>query len=238
MKAIRPRKALSTLYRLYAGTRCPHENDCACRTSDWCPKASGIRFEEDPDYPMLHLAGCSMGYSRCCCRVLDEIESLSNELLMNAGIGGPPVPIEMIHLCDSRRPIEIRPFPLKAYFGCAWFLRNEWVIHLNSNDPPEVNRFTAFHEGFHILCRNSGISFSKIDERCRPLGERLADYFAASTLMPKKFVRALWPIVQDVNEMASRFEVPRSVMADWLRRLGYLTTEDSKVADSDGLISR
>ncbi|MFA4835103.1 MAG: ImmA/IrrE family metallo-endopeptidase [Dehalococcoidia bacterium] len=238
MKAIEPKKALSTLINLYSGNRCPHEQSCACRASDWCPKANGSETKAERDYPMLHLAGCSFGYDRCCCRVLDEIEALAHEFLDSAGISDPPVPIEMISLCDSRRPIEMRLLPLKAYFGCAWFLGNEWIVHLNSNNPPEVNRFTAFHEGFHIVCSNSGISFSKVDNRCRPLGERLADYFAASMLMPRQFVQELWPQVQDIEEMATRFGAPRIMMSDWLQRLGFLpvlTEDDQSVKTSSGL---
>jgi len=161
-----------------------------------------------------------MGYDRCCCRVLKEIEALASGYLRQAGVEKPPVPMDVIHLCDPVRPIELRPFPLKAYFGCAWFLGNEWVVHLNSNNALDVNRFTAFHEGFHIVCSNSGLSFSKVNDPCKPLGERLADYFAASILMPRPFVTEVWPRVRSVRKMSKMFEIPEPIMRDWLTRLG------------------
>lgn len=219
MKAVEPRKALSTLVDLYSGNRCPHENECACRTSNWCRKAGEVRSH---DYPMLHLAGCSMSSDHCCCKVLDEVESLADDYLESATIAERPVPLNIIELCDPKRPIELRPFPLKAYFGCAWFLGNEWVVHLNQNQSTEMNRFTAFHEAFHIVCSNSRISFSKAGDCYKPLSERLADYFSASILMPRRFVHELWPQVQDVTKMAEVFVIPRPVMADWLTRLGLI----------------
>ncbi|MBT4510992.1 MAG: ImmA/IrrE family metallo-endopeptidase [Chloroflexi bacterium] len=219
MKAIDPKKTLTTLVKLYSGNSCPHATECACRSSDWCPRSGNASSGEEQDYPMLHLAGCAMGHDRCCCRVLDEIELLAKAYLERAGVNRAPVPLELINLCDPRRPIELRPFPLKAYFGCAWFLGNEWVVHLNSNNEVEMNRFTAFHEGFHILCSTSGMSFSKVEDCYKPLSERLADYFAASILMPRHMVHEMWPKVKNIEEMALIFDVPEGVMEDWLIRL-------------------
>lgn len=171
---------------------------------------------------MLHLAGCSLGYNLCCCRIIDEIETLANEYLEHAHVNGPPVPVDLVKLFDPHRPIELRLLPLKAYSGCTWFLGEEWVIHLNANDSTVASRFTAFHEGFHIVCRNSGLAFSRAGVHYKPLSERLADYFAASILVPRVFVHGLWPKVQSLTEMASIFGVPELVMKDWLTRLGVL----------------
>ena len=160
-----------------------------------------------------------MSSDHCCCKVLDEVESLANDYLESAAIFEPPIPLNIIELCDPKRPIELRPFPLKAYFGCAWFLGNEWVVHLNANQSANMNRFTAFHEGFHIVCSNSHISFSKAGDCYKPLSERLADYFAASILMPRRFVYELWPQTQSIGEMAKIFGVPQPIMGEWLVRL-------------------
>jgi len=51
------------------------------------------------------------------------------------------------------------------------------------------------------------------------VSERLADYFAASILMPKDVVRGIWPEVRDVGRMAGIFKVPEQAMKDWLTRL-------------------
>lgn len=223
-KSVEPKKALSTLIKLWSGQCCPYEKECACRTSSWCPNAKDKLSGKVADYPMLHLTGCSLGYDHCCCRVLDELETLAGEYLKQAGVSEPPVPVNIVNFFDPHRPIELRPLPLKAYFGCTWFLGEEWVIHLNANESPSVNRFTAFHEGFHILCRNSGLTFSQAGDWYKPLSERLADYFAASILMPRDFVYQVWPKVQNLGEMASIFSVPESSMKNWLTRLGVCKT--------------
>ena len=93
------------------------------------------------------------------------------------------------------------------------------MVHLNANDPPDMNRFTAFHEGFHIVCRNSGLAFSQRDDFYQPVSERLADYFAASILMPRALVYEVWPEVQSLSKMATTFDVPELIMRDWLTRL-------------------
>jgi len=210
---------LPTLMRMWSGHGCPHETQCSCRTKNFCPRSRGKRFAGKHDYPMLHIAGCSLGHNHCCCRILDEIESLAAGYLRQAAVVEPPVPVEVVRLFDPDRTTELRALPLKAYLGCVWFLEDEWVIHLNSNEPPTTNRFTAFHEGFHILCRNSGLAFRQAGEYYRPLNERLADYFAASILMPRSLVHQAWPAVRSPARMAKIFEVPEPVMRKWLSRL-------------------
>ncbi len=219
-KLVEPKRALHTLVRLWSGKRCPHEKECICRRGDWCPQARGRPSDGERDYPMLHLAGCSLGYESCCCRVLDEIEALAAEYLMQANVRQPPVPLDVVNLFDPHRPIELRSLPLKAYCGCTWFVDKEWVIHLNANEPPVANRFTTFHEGFHIVCRNTGLTFSRAGDCYKPLSERLADYFSASILMPRTFVYSLWPKVQNLSELADIFGVPEHIAEYWLTRLG------------------
>jgi hypothetical protein len=218
-RAVEPGKAMPTLKELWSGKCCPHETECACRTGGWCPEARARPPEAEQEYPMMYLAGCSFAYNHCCCRVLDEIEDLAAEYLRQADVSGPPVPVDVINLFDQRRPIEIRFLPLRRFLGCTWLVEKEWVVHLNSNASPEVNNFTAFHEGFHIICGNSGLAFSRAGRRYRPVSERLADYFAASILMPRNSVRGIWPEVKDIGRMAGIFKVPEPVMKDWLTRL-------------------
>lgn len=227
-KLVEPRKSMPTLARLWSGEYCPHEDECDCRTGSRCPEAGRKRHPGGGNnYPMTYLAGCSFSYEQCCCRVLDEIENLANQYLERAGINGPPVPIDIIHLFDTQRPIEIRPLPLRRFLGCTWLVDKEWVIHLNSNASAEVTHFTAFHEGFHIICGNSGLAFKRAGERYKKVSERLADYFAASVLMPRNFIFRLWPEVKDITMMAGIFGVPQSVMKDWLIRLRIFQIEHS-----------
>ena len=224
IKVVEPRKEMSTLAQLWSGKYCPHETECACRTSSSCPEAKRRQTDGECDYPMTYLTGCSLAYDHCCCRVLDEIEDLANKYIGQAGVGEPPVPTDIIGLFDPQRPIEIRPLPLRHFLGCTWLVDKEWVIHLNSNSTPDVTHFTAFHEGFHIICGNSGLAFRRASERYKKVSERLADYFAASILMPRNFIYQIWPEVKDPVRMASIFDVPYPVMKDWLTRLRIVIT--------------
>jgi len=169
---------------------------------------------------MMHLAGCSFAYNRCCCRVLDEIDALATKYLEHSGVNDPPVPIDVIKFFDPQRSIEVRDLPLKRYLGATWLVDEEWVVYLDASAPSEVRHFTAFHEGFHIICGSSELAFKRTGDTRQAVCERLADYFAASILLPRDFVYRLWPKVVDSRRMADIFSVPQLVMKSWLERLG------------------
>jgi hypothetical protein len=213
-------EVIATLRRTWTGEQCPHEGRCACRQGSWCPQ-SRLPYREH-DHPMLHLAGCSFSYAHCCCQILAEIESLADEYLQEVGVTAPPVPYDVISSLDRQRPVEIRYLPLKRYYGCTWSIDRQWVVHINEDLPPETRRFTAFHEGFHIICGSSGLAFKDNRNGHHVVSERLADYFAASILMPRKMVYRYWPETQDLNAISRLFSVPETEMKDWLVRLHVL----------------
>lgn len=214
-----PSRVLPTLGQLSSGLRCPNEDACVCRISDWCRQTRRRYVHDGPEeMPLSHLAGCYFRNPACCCQVLDEIEKLAKKYVMQAGIEGPPVPIDLISLFDTRRPIEFRSLPLKHCFGAAWLLDDEWVIHLNANVTFAERRFTAFHEGFHIICRNSGMRISHTEDSVRPLGERLADYFASCVLLPWDFIADLSPAELYPERIAKTFHVPEHIARARLMR--------------------
>ena len=49
--------------------------------------------------------------------------------------------------------------------------------------------------------------------------ELLADHFAAVLLMPEKQVKEKWAEVKDINQMATMFDVPKSVVWFALKHL-------------------
>jgi len=62
-----------------------------------------------------------------------------------------------------------------------------WIIHLKKDDPFTTQRFTLFHEVFHILAHHRNTPASrKRGHRETPFTELLANYFAACVLMPRK----------------------------------------------------
>ena len=141
---------MATLYQNWVGERCLYEERCACRQGSWCPQSQ--QLDNKNNHPMLHLAGCSFASDHCCCQILKEIETLADEYLKQAGVTEPPVPYDIISLFDTQRPIEIRYLPLKRYHGCTWNIDRQWVVYINEDLRSETRHFTAFHEGFHVIC--------------------------------------------------------------------------------------
>ncbi|OGO24947.1 MAG: hypothetical protein A2144_08800 [Chloroflexi bacterium RBG_16_50_9] len=124
-----------------------------------------------------------------------------------------PVPDNLVLLADDNLPIEIRRVPLRANHGAVWRLSDCWMIHLNKNDPPARQRFTLYHEVFHILSHCHAFSvFKRTVSTEVYYNEILADHFATNVLLPQKSVAARWAEINDVNEMAAIFDVPESVM--------------------------
>ena len=88
----------------------------------------------------------------------------------------------------------------------------------------ERQRFTLFHEVFHILahCKATPV-FKKRGTEVNKGGsfnELLADYFAACILMPREWVREKWAEVKDLDSMTKIFEIPKPIMWIKLRQLG------------------
>ena len=197
---------------------CPFEAKCPCRRGPWCRQRLDISAQNHTDYRMLSLEGCRDGRCEHPCAMLQHVEDLANELLDNAGIKFPPVPLDLIQAFDPDRPVEIRYLSLSSHFGAVWLVNDAWVLHLNTNQPPAMNRYVAFHEGYHILCRLSAMHEGDTIDNCRPFNEAIADYFAASILMPKAWVLDYWPRVRSISEMAEIFQAPESAVLSWIRR--------------------
>jgi len=220
IRSIRAKEVMATLNQAWTGKRCPHENHCACRQSSWCPQSK--LAINNHDHPMLHLAGCSFASNNCCCQILEEIETLAGEYLNKAAVTKPPIPWDIITFFDTQQPVEIRYLPLKRYYGCTWSIDRQWVVYINENLRPDTKLFTAFHEGFHIICGSSGLTFKDNKNGHEVVSERLADYFAASILMPRDLIHKYWSEIKNPVKMANIFSVPEIEMKAWLVRLRIL----------------
>jgi len=160
---------------------------------------------------------------RECGRVFQLVERLAEDYLKKAMVHCPPVPADIALLADEKRLVEVRLLPLKAYHGAIWRLGKVWVIQLNSDDALAVRRFALFHEVFHILAhRKATPVFRKRDCESGAFNELLADTFAAYILMPEEWVKEKWAEVNDLNQMAKIFQVPKSAMCIRLKILGLI----------------
>lgn len=220
MRPGRDQSAAAVAHQRLAATteECPFEKNCPCRRGPWCRRKGDFALQSPRDYRMMSLEGCREGRCDHPCELLLQVENLANYLLEAAGITEPPVPLDLITTFDPVRPVEIRFLPLNAHYGAVWLLGDEWVLHLNANQPLPMNRYVAFHEGYHIVCRVSGLYAGETGDSCRPFHEVTADYFAASILMPRGWVREYWPKARSVSRMAEVFEAPEAAVRSWVRR--------------------
>jgi len=157
--------------------------------------------------------------------IFQFVEKLAQRLLKKGGVCNPPVPIKLLSLADEQNPIEIHPLPLKVHHAALWRLRDKWVIQLEDNAPSARNRFTLFHEAFHILahCGSSATPvFRKRGVIQGSFNELLADYFAICVLMPRGWVKEKWTEMGNLGKMAQLFDVPKSTMWFRLKELGLI----------------
>lgn len=211
------------------GIHCPVYQSCQLRQNNvWCLSENEDNHrlinefidEEDPD--LADAASIKFKFPTCpgSSRIFKLVCRLA---YTNAAvvIDGPPVPADLITRADDNLPIEIRKVPLKAYHGAVWRLSDCWLVQLNSNDIPARQRFTLYHEIFHILahCKATPVFKKATDSQEGSFNELLADHFAATILIPTEWVKKLWPEVKDISRMAAIFDAPRSIVWFALKRL-------------------
>jgi len=210
------------------GEHCPLHDHCQTRQSgrlcvDDCKEKlsqlleSGNQFNADAYDFIEPLKYEEMGV------VFQLVEKLAQKKLKRGGVCCPPVPTELIALANGQHPIEIHTLPLKAYHGAIWRLKDKWVIQLQHGGTSATDRFTLFHETFHILahCGTTPV-FRKRGVRRGSFNELLADYFAICVLLPKEWVKEKWAEVKDVGMMAKIFGVPKLAIRLRLRQLGLI----------------
>ena len=146
------------------------------------------------------------------------LESLADQCLRKAMVSRPPVPLELVSMADDKNAVEVRLVPLKNLNGAVWWFENRWIIHVNANDLPSRQRLTVFHELFHILahCRSPrNPIFRRRGANGGSFNEFVADQFALHALIPADWLVAKWRDIDDLDEMARIFDVPKSAM--WVR---------------------
>lgn len=100
-------------------------------------------------------------------------------------------------------------------------------ILIRSDDSPKRQRFTCAHELGHYVQRGSvdvGDDYEYVDLRAEVDGapsidETFANQFAAELLMPRREVKILWSLSQDVTELAQTFNMSQPAMAIRLKNL-------------------
>ena len=108
--------------------------------------------------------------------------------------------------------------------GLTHWHNGRWLVMLNADECVQRQRFSLCHEFKHILDHTTqqwihpGVVPGSLDPRV----ERLADYFAACLLMPKRHVKRLFGQRGTVDQLAQAFGVSLAAMSIRLSQLGLI----------------
>ena len=149
-------------------------------------------------------------------------ELQANHLLRLGGVNQPGTPDELITGQSFLRIALRNDLPIS---GLTNWYKPHWLIVLNSTEPAVRRRFTLAHEFKHILDHPVAArsyphnGWLSREERA----ERVADYFAASFLMPRRLVkRRFFQGLHDTGELAAEFGVSPQAMRYRLDQLGLI----------------
>jgi len=149
-------------------------------------------------------------------------ELQANHLLHHFEIETDAVPEEIV----SELP-RVRVFREEGLLvsGAAHWNGRHWIIIVNADEPIFRQRFSVMHEFKHVLDHTTkqflyhDRPFQTADEQA----ERVADYFAACLLMPKRVVKRLWGQGnQNLVELAKTLFVSTRAIHYRLDQLGLL----------------
>jgi Zn-dependent peptidase ImmA (M78 family) len=112
--------------------------------------------------------------------------------------------------------------------GLTHWHNGRWLIVLNADEPATRQRFSLAHEFKHVLDHTTKQwLYPNGDRRVASVkAERLADYFAACLLMPKRDVKRLHYQGGLPEDLADAFGVSLQAMAVRLSQLGLLPQRD------------
>lgn len=156
------------------------------------------------------------------------------------GQHGPAADLSWL-AANTTAGITVVPLPRWRMEGISgiskWTADDGWVIGVNKSHPHARRRFTLAHELKHVLDANRDkITYRDISPRQR---EQIADFFSASYLMPKLWLRRSWTHgLQDPEALAGLFNVSEQAMDKRLKYLGYIDTEPDRSISSYFRIDR
>ena len=146
-------------------------------------------------------------------------ELQANRLLEHFAITAAAVPEEIVSELPRIRVVR-EALPVS---GSAHWANGYWLITLNIDEPASRQRFSLVHEFKHVLDHTT----KQFLYRDRPFqtaheqAERVADYFAACLLMPKRVVKGLWcQGHQNIIELAAKLQVSPAALRYRLDQLG------------------
>ena len=123
------------------GMHCPFRDHCQTRKrGSWCADDYAEQLNQFVDIEQFNGSGCNFVASGSCDVIFEWVRMLASKYLELGGITNPPVPMELISLIVKQQ-VEVRTLPLKACHGALWHFKDDWIIHLNSEETLTMNRF-------------------------------------------------------------------------------------------------
>ena len=147
-------------------------------------------------------------------------ELQANRLLELFAIRTDAVPDEII--TDLPRIRIEREYWLPVS-GAAHWNGHYWIISLSGSEHRLRQRFSMMHEFKHVLDHTTKdfLYHDRPGSTAHEQAERVADYFAACLLMPKRVVKRLWcQGHQDLADLANRLRVSPAAVRYRLDQLG------------------
>ncbi|MFN2471118.1 MAG: ImmA/IrrE family metallo-endopeptidase [Gaiellaceae bacterium] len=154
-------------------------------------------------------------------------ELQANRLLEHFEIHTDAVPAEMVSELPRIRVVPELGLPMS---GSAHWDGHFWLIALNADEHPLRQRFSLMHEFKHVIDHTTKqrLYADRPFQSAQAQAERVADYFAACLLMPKRVVKRLWCRgTQNIDQLAEQLQVSPAAVRYRLDQLG-LTEERSR----------
>lgn len=147
-------------------------------------------------------------------------ELQASHLLHHFQIDGTAVPEQLVSEFPRVRVIREAGLPVS---GAAHWNGRYWIITLNADEPLGRQRFRLMHEFKHVLDHTTKhyLYRDRTFQTAGEQAERVADYFAACLLMPKKAVVRLWcQGQQNIAVLADKLGVSPRALSFRLDQLG------------------
>jgi Zn-dependent peptidase ImmA (M78 family) len=147
-------------------------------------------------------------------------ELQANRLLEHLGVQTSAVPTEVVSEVPRIRIVLERGLPVS---GSAPWTGRYWIITVSADEHPLRQRFSLMHEFKHIVDHTTKhyLYRDRPGMGAHEQAERVADYFAACLLMPKRVVKRLWGEQhQNVAELAEMLQVSPAALRYRLDQIG------------------
>jgi Zn-dependent peptidase ImmA (M78 family) len=147
-------------------------------------------------------------------------ELQANHMLEHFSIATTAVPDEIVTELPRIKIERERGLPVS---GSAHWNGRYWVITLSADEHRCRQRFSLMHEFKHVLDHTTKdfLYQDRPTNSSYEQAERVADYFAACLLMPKRVVKRLWfEGPQSIERMADKLRVSPAAVRYRLDQLG------------------